>query len=177
MRRPRARAATSRPMVPKPTMPSTLPATSTPSRALRSQRPSRTERSARGRLRLRLSRWAMLSSAVVVALASGVFSTTTPRSVARATSMLSTPMPARPTTSRLSATASTRAVIRAALRTITAAQPGTAAQRPSSSRPILTSTSRSGWASRWAMPSGAILSATSTRLVMAGQPPGRGFRP
>ena len=50
---------------------------------------------------------AMACSAVVMELPNGVFITITPRAVAAGMSTLSTPIPARPTTFRLSAAAST----------------------------------------------------------------------
>jgi hypothetical protein len=59
-------------------------------------------------------------SPVVVAPASGVFITTMPRAVAAATSMLSTPMPARPTTARLPASSSDLPVTCVAERTTSA---------------------------------------------------------
>jgi hypothetical protein len=49
----------------------------------------------------------MACSAVVTALPVGVFMTTMPRLLAAGMSTLSTPMPARPTTRRLSAAAMT----------------------------------------------------------------------
>ena len=51
-------------------------------------------------MRARANSMAIVCSAAVLVLPSGVFMTTTPAFVALATSMLSTPMPARPTTFR-----------------------------------------------------------------------------
>ncbi len=60
---------------------------------------------------------AMACSAVVIVLPCGVFITTTPRAVADFTSILSTPIPARPTTFRLLAAASSSRVTLVAERT------------------------------------------------------------
>ena len=62
---------------------------------------------------------AMACSAVVIELPKGVFITTTPAWVAAGTSMLSTPMPARPTTFRFLALAMTVLSILVAERTAT----------------------------------------------------------
>jgi hypothetical protein len=63
------------------------------------------------------SRWVKVSSAVAMVLPEGVFITTTPRSVAASTSMLSTPTPARPTTLSRGAAASISRVILVSERT------------------------------------------------------------
>ena len=78
----------------------------------------------------------------------GAFTTITPRWVASATSTLSRPMPARPTTTRSVPAASTSAVTWVALRITSAATPGSAAQSSSGVSPVLTSTSRPARASR-----------------------------
>ena len=72
--------------------------------------PAWVEASACGICRASANIRAMACSAVVTALPNGVFMTTTPRSVAAGMSTLSTPMPARPTTFRRVAAASTSAV-------------------------------------------------------------------
>ena len=79
--------------------------------------PARVERSAAGSWRASASIIAMVCSAVVTELPNGVFITTTPRAVAASRSMLSMPMPARPTTLRWGAASSTRAVTLVAERT------------------------------------------------------------
>ena len=68
--------------------------------------PAWVERSAAGSSRASASISAMACSAVVIELPKGVFITTTPRAVAAGTSILSTPMPARPITLRLGAASS-----------------------------------------------------------------------
>ena len=60
--------------------------------------PAWVERSAAGISRASANIIAMACSAVVMELPNGVFITTMPRCVAAGTSMLSTPMPARPMT-------------------------------------------------------------------------------
>jgi hypothetical protein len=105
MRRPRPRSATIAPMLPQPITPSVLPVNSTPMKRDFSHLPARVERSAAGISRASANSMAMACSAVVTALPLGVFMTTMPRRVAASTSILSTPMPARPTTLRLSAAA------------------------------------------------------------------------
>ena len=78
----------------------------------------------------------------------GAFTTITPRRVASATSTLSSPIPARPTTTRSVPAASTSAVTWVALRITSAATPGSAAHSSSGVRPVLTSTSRPAGAHR-----------------------------
>ena len=87
----RAREATSRPMRPSPTTPRRLPNSSTPANFLRSQVSAFMEESAGGMLRARASIRAIASSAVEIVLPPGEFMTSTPRRVAAARSMLSTP--------------------------------------------------------------------------------------
>ena len=79
--------------------------------------PARVERSAAGIWRASASISEIACSAVVTELPNGVFITTTPRWVAASTSILSTPMPARPTTLSRGAAASTSAVTLVAERT------------------------------------------------------------
>ena len=67
-----------------------------------------TERSAAGKWRDKDNQCATANSAAVTAFAAGVFKTKTPRSVAASTSMLSTPLPARPTTRKRGALLITR---------------------------------------------------------------------
>ena len=91
----RARTATARPTRPSPTTPRTLPASCVPVNLLRSHLPDLTLSLARGTLRARDSKRARVCSAVETVLPPGVFITTIPRRVAAATSILSTPTPAR----------------------------------------------------------------------------------
>ena len=69
-------------------------------------------------LRARANSMAIVCSAAVLVLPSGVFMTTTPAVVAVATSILSTPMPARPMTRSRLALARISAVTLVRLRTI-----------------------------------------------------------
>src|SRR5437763_7166718 len=71
----------------------------------------------------------------------GAFTTMTPRRVASATSTLSSPMPARPTTTRSSLAASTSAFTCVALRITSADARRTASRSPPWSSPSCTSTS------------------------------------
>ena len=79
--------------------------------------PAWVERSACGICRASASISAIVCSAAVIELPNGVFITITPRAVAAGTSMLSTPMPARPITFSRSAAAITSALTRVADRT------------------------------------------------------------
>ena len=83
---------------PRPTTPSTLPCSSTPSQRDRSHRPATRAAWAWGMLRAWASRRAMVCSAADRTFDWGALTTITPRRVAAATSTLSRPMPARPTT-------------------------------------------------------------------------------
>ncbi len=79
--------------------------------------PAWVDLSAAGIWRASANIMAMACSAVVMELPCGVFMTTTPRWVAAGTSMLSTPMPARPTTLSFGAAARISAVTLLAERT------------------------------------------------------------
>ena len=96
--RPEARSATIEPTLPQPMTPSVLPVSSTPMKRDFSHLPAWVERSAAGNWRASANIIAMACSAVVIELPKGVFMTTMPRWVAAGTSILSTPMPARPIT-------------------------------------------------------------------------------
>ena len=98
------------PMAPQPTTPSVLSRSSTPMKRPRSQPPSRVERSAWGIRRAIVHIIAMVCSAAVTELPWGVFMTTMPRAVAASMSILSTPVPARPTTLRRLARSSSSAL-------------------------------------------------------------------
>ena len=102
---PKARAlvATSWPIRPKPSTPSVLPSTSVPPNLLRSHLPPVRLAWACGMLRASASISATVCSAAATVLASGALATMMPFLEAAATSTLSTPTPARPTTRRLSA--------------------------------------------------------------------------
>ncbi len=113
----RQRAATSRPIRPKPMTPRRLPKSSTPAKDFRSHFSPFIAASAGATLRARASIRATASSAVETVLPPGEFMTSTPRRVAAARSTLSTPTPARPMTFRLFAASITSAFIWLPLRT------------------------------------------------------------
>ena len=163
MRSPTARSATMVPMLPSPMMPSTLLQTSVPSHVLRGHSPARTAAAACGMFRASARSMAMACSAVVTLLPPGVFITTMPRVVAASTSMLSTPMPARPMTRSRSARAMTSAVTFVALRTTSASYPPITSRSSAGLNPGLASTSRSGCSRRRASPSGPSESLSRTR--------------
>ena len=117
---PAARAATSEPTRPRPTSPIVLPASSTPSHRDRSHRPSMRSECACGTLRACANRSASVCSAALMMLDWGALTTMTPRRVAASTSTLSSPIPARATTLRFVAAASTASVTRVALRMMSA---------------------------------------------------------
>src|SRR5680860_1478688 len=98
MRSPRARCATTSPMRPRPIRPRVLPVISTPLNLDRSHLPALSEACACGSWRAWASIRAMACSPAATAFDSGAFATRMPRLVAAATSMLSTPLPARPIT-------------------------------------------------------------------------------
>ena len=112
-----ARSATMEPMLPQPITPSVLAYSSTPRNFDFSHLPPWVERSASGIWRASAIISEMACSAVVMELPNGVFMTMTPLAVAALTSMLSTPMPARPITRSLLAAASTFSVTLVAERT------------------------------------------------------------
>ena len=103
--------------------------------------PAWVERSAAGNCRASAIISAIACSAVVMELPNGVFITTMPRWVAAGTSMLSTPMPARPITLSRAASA------RSAFVTLVAERTARPSKRPmiffssSGDRPIFTSAS------------------------------------
>ena len=135
-----ARWATSLPMRPSPITPRVLSASSTPVQRLRSQRPDTSAAWAWGTLRAWASSSAMVCSAAERMFDCGAFTTITPRSVAAATSTLSSPMPARPTTTSSVPAARTSAVTRVAERMTSAWAPSTASSSSSGLRPTWTST-------------------------------------
>ena len=120
----RARWATRAPTRPRPTTPRVLPCSSTPSHLDRSHFPATRAAWAWGMLRAWASSRAMACSAAERMFDWGALTTITPRSVAAATSTLSRPMPARPTTTRSVPAASTSAVTVVAERMIRAWAPG-----------------------------------------------------
>ena len=108
-------------MLPVPITPSTFPASSRPDEYFFfSHLPRRVLSDASGTERASASRSAMVCSATETLLPPGAFITTTPRRVAAARSMLSTPVPARPITRSFGAEASRSAVTFVALRTASA---------------------------------------------------------
>ena len=158
------RWATSVPTRPRPTTPSTLPCSSTPSQRERSHFPATRAAWAWGMLRAIESSRATACSAADSTFDVGAFTTMTPRRVAAATSTLSSPIPARPTTMRSRPASSTSAVTWVSERMISAAAPGTAWRSSAGVRPIRMSTS---WPAsrRRTMPRSAIVSETRTLAI------------
>lgn len=159
-----ARWATSLPMRPRPMTARVLSASSTPSHLERSQRPCTSALWAWGMLRASASSSAMVCSAAESTLDCGALTTITPRAVAWATSTLSRPIPARPTTTRSVPASSTSAVTVVADRMIRAWAPFTAVSSSSGESPSCTSTSWPAARSASSPPS-AIFSETSTRAM------------
>ena len=114
--------------------PRVLPCSSTPSHLDRSHLPATRAAWAWGMLRAWASSRAMACSAADRMFDWGALTTMTPRSVAAATSTLSSPMPARPTTTRSVPAASTSAVTVVAERMTRAWAPTTAATSSSGDR-------------------------------------------
>ena len=163
---PAARWATSRPMRPRPITPSVLSASSTPSHFERSHRPATSAACACGTLRAWDSSRAMVCSAAERMFDSGALTTITPRWVAASTSTLSSPMPARPTTTRSSAPASSSAVTWVAERMMRALAPLISSRSCSGDGARCTSTS---WPAsrRRSRPVSAISSVTRIRAMAA----------
>src|SRR4051812_32931074 len=170
-----SRWATSWPIRPRPTTPTTLSVTSTPLNFDRFQVPSRSDASAAGMCRAAASSRATACSAALTMFEVGALTTMTPRSVAAVTSTLSRPIPARATTLRFGAAASASASICVALRIITAdasANAGSSAARsaPSTwriSTPLPSTSSTLGASSSAMRTTGAV-------VVTGGQPRERG---
>ena len=141
MRNPCARSATIEPIFPQPTRPRHLPVNSVPIKRDFSHFPAFVDCDACGIWRANASIMAIACSAVVTALPYGVFITTTPRLVAAAMSTLSTPIPARPTTFKLSAAARTASVTLVAERIANPSYAPMMACNSSADRPVLTSAS------------------------------------
>ena len=137
-----ARAATARPMRPKPMIPSVFPCSSAPMKRLRSQFAAFTLLFACATLRASDTSKAIVCSAVVIVFPSGAFITTIPRVVAAGTSMLSTPTPARPTTRSFSALSIKLAVTFVSLRTTRPSQSASASFSASGARPVCFTTSK-----------------------------------
>ena len=135
-----ARGATSWPMRPNPAMPSVFPRSSVPRNRFFSHLPCFMARSAAGTARASASISAHACSATLMLLAPGALTTRMPRALAAATSMLSTPVPARATMRRLGAAASRSGVTWVALRTIRASASARAWMRSAAGRPLRAST-------------------------------------
>ena len=99
----RHRFKTSRPILPKPTIPNVLFRSSVPTRACRFHSPSFIPKSPAVILRDKVNIIAIVCSAAEKVFTSGVFITTTPHLVATGISILSKPTPARAITLRFSA--------------------------------------------------------------------------
>ena len=158
MRRPRARLATTEPILPQPIMPSVLPVISAPMNLDFSHLPAWVEVSAAGIWRASAIIMAMACSAVVIELPNGVFMTTTPFEDATGMSTLSTPMPARPITLSFSAFSSTSAV------TLVAERMARPSYSPMTDFSFSGSLPRSGWKSTSTPLSRKICTAASESL-------------
>ena len=95
MSKARARRATSRPILPRPTIASVLPRSSPPTFSFRFHSPLRVVRSARAMWRELARIMANVCSHAEIVLPSGVFMTSDAGAVEASASMLSTPTPAR----------------------------------------------------------------------------------
>ena len=144
-------------------MPSVLPASSVPTSLRRSQRPSRSDCTACGMCRASEIIKPKVSSTAESVFAAGVFSTTTPASVAAGTSIESTPTPARATTVSCGPAASKSRSTRVSERTISPSAVSSDALRSSRERPTIESTVMPA-SRRIARPCSANDSATTTRL-------------
>src|SRR6202023_1566267 len=153
-------------MRPNPITPSVLPCSSTPV-SLRFQPPALVEASASGTRRATASSRAKVCSVAESRLAVGALTTTPPCSVAAATSTLSTPMPARPTTFSRLAACSSSAVTLVALRTTSASKAPMISARRGRSASLSSTISAPESASR-ARPEGASGSAIRMRCIASG---------
>ena len=127
--------------------------------------PAFIEAAAWGMFRLRAMSMDRACSAVVTVLPPGVFMTAIPRWLAAGMSMLSSPVPARPTTFRRSLTPirSARSLVR--LRTTSASNSLILSRRSSGEIWWSTTVSISGYRAKISTPLGDRLSVTSTRKV------------
>src|SRR5215207_2254707 len=154
------------PMRPSPTTPTILSVTSTPMNFDRFQAPSRRDASAAGIWRAAARSSATACSAALTMFDVGAFTTMTPRSVAAATSTLSSPIPARATTFRFGAAARASVSIWVALRIITAAASPSAGSSAARSAP-------STWRISTSDPStSSTLGASSSAIRTTGGVPG-----
>src|SRR5260221_1094178 len=162
-----ARCTTSCPMFPVPTTPRVLPASSRPAEYFFfSHLPPRVLCEASGIERGSESSSATVCSAPETLLPPGAFITTTPRRVAAARSMLSTPVPARPITRSFVAAASTSAVTLVALRTASASYWAITCSSSAAFMPGLKSTCAPGMRSRMLFASGERSSEMRMRITL-----------
>src|SRR6185437_1133655 len=166
----RARFTTSRPMLPRPTMPSVFWRSSLPRNFFFSHLPLLVDRLACGMERASESIRARVCSATETAFPPGVFITRTPAAVAAGRSTLSTPTPARPMAFNFGALASMAALTFTALRTSKASA---SARCCSYSFGLETTTSQPGCSFSNLTPAAASGSATS--IFMRGLDRGRFF--
>src|SRR2546423_7995733 len=172
-----ARRATAPPTRPMPRRPRVVARSSRPMNLDRVHSPARTLRSASTTRRRSASARASVCSAAATMLPSGAFTAYTPRAVAAGTSMLSTPTPARPTTTSRVAASRTARVTFVSLRTTSASTSPRRAARSASFRPVVWRTSQRARSN--ARPSSARGSATWTmlrRLATGRDRVGRGTR-
>jgi hypothetical protein len=165
-------------------MPSVLPWSSTPSHLDRRQFPAFRSASAWGTLRAWEINSASVCSAAERMFDCGALTTITPLRVAVATSTLSSPIPARPTTTSSVPASRTSALTCVALRMINAEAPRTALSSSSGDKPTATSTSKPAavsvsmatWASGSVMRTREAMNSQANRAAGAASQPGRGTR-
>ncbi len=150
-------------------MPSVFPASSMPSHLLRSQRPAVSALCAWGTLRAMDKISAMVCSAAESTLDCGALTTITPCLVAASTSMLSSPTPARATTTNCLPAANIAASTMVAERTMRACAPSRIACNSPADLFSCTSTIKPADRSR-SRPASAISSAITIRLLMTAAP-------
>src|SRR6266511_1844965 len=147
-------------------LPSSTPSWAARWKRERSQRPSRRAASARGMSRACARISAMVCSAAEITFDCGALTTMIPSRVAVATSTLSRPIPARPTTLRLRPASSTSASTRVAERTTSASAPATAS---SSSSRVMAAGASTWWSRhRRSTPASASGSAIRMRAICEG---------
>ncbi len=159
-----ARVATLEPTWPRPTIPIVLPSSSVPTNFDLSHLPSFSEAAATVTFRRRANSSANVCSTADTTFPVGEFRTRTPRRVAAAISMLSTPTPARPITASFGARERSSASTLVPLRTSRASASFRASSSFSRGQPTASTTS---WPSRRSrsIPDEEIFSATTTRLT------------
>ncbi len=150
------------PIRPSPTTRSLFPDSWRPTNLLRFHSPDVTELKAWGTLRTMESIIAMVCSVAARVLPVGAFITTTPRRLASARSMLSSPTPARAAALSLLAASRISASRGVPLRVIIPSTSATATRRSSRESPVRTSTLMSWSCLSISSPASEIVSVTRT---------------